>query len=485
MQAMDKNLERQQLENRVQEIKNFIADNNLEMATKRLVYFAEDFAINENNEKRKNEPIRFRRSYSAFKEDKRKGVYSYEDIERKLSTLTDNVLEFIDLIFDEYNTLHLSESQDIVPTEYQKVSNTEIEKDKSIIDASQTNNKQENINKNHQKIQLETSKEDRLRRKKEKIHKSIDIVVYASNITKQYSREINDFNLSLSELELKFGEITSLVGENGNGKTTLLRIIIGELAQTSGVLKYPALIEPKKHNWYKIKQQIAYIPQDLPEWHGLLVDNLHFAAAIHGIKGEENEKKVDRIISILDLDKYINAKWNEISGGFKMRFSLAKALVWNPKLLVLDEPLANLDVNTQLLFLQDLRYLADSLAYPKAIILSSQHLYEVENITDNIIFIKEGSVLYNGKFSDFGEDREENSFELACSLSKEELTDLLCLEKISYTEIEVIGHHQYIVNTSINIAANDLMKLFIDYNITLKYFRDISKSTRRLFKTEK
>ena len=73
--------------------------------------------------------------------------------------------------------------------------------------------------------------------------------------------------------------------------------------------------------------------------------------------------------------------------------------------------------------------------------------------------------------------------ELSCSLSNNELMDLL--EKILYTQIEMVGHNQYIINTSRNIGSNDLIKLFINHNIILKYFRDISKSTRRLFKTEK
>ncbi|GFZ99221.1 ATP-binding cassette domain-containing protein [Okeania sp. KiyG1] len=221
----------------------------------------------------------------------------------------------------------------------------------------------------------------------------------------------------------------------------------------------------------------------MPQWTGKLVDNLHFAAAIHGIRGEKNEDEVDFILWRLGLDKYRNATWNEISGGFKMRFALAKVLVCNPRFLILDEPLANLDVNTQLLFLQDLRYLADSLAHPKTILLSSQHLYEVESITDNIIFIKEGAVIYNGNLEDFGKDKEENAFELGCNLSKNELMDLL--EEISYTQIEMVGHNQYIINASKNIGSNEMIKVFIDNDITLKYFRDISKSTRRLFKKEK
>ncbi|NEN91408.1 MAG: hypothetical protein F6K48_21875, partial [Okeania sp. SIO3H1] len=93
------------------------------------------------------------------------------------------------------------------------------------------------------------------------------------------------------------------------------------------------------------------------------------------------------------------------------------------------------------------------------------------------------SVIYNGNLEDFGKDREGNAFELGCNLSKNELMDLL--EEISYTQIEIVGHNQYIISASKNVGSNEMIKVFIDNDITLKYFRDISKSTRRLFKTEK
>ncbi len=165
-----------------------------------------------------------------------------------------------------------------------------------------------------------------------------------------------------------------------------------------------------------------------------------------------------------------------------MRFALAKALVWNPKLLILDEPLAHLDVNSQLSILQDLRYLADSVTHPKAIVLTSQHLYAVENITDNIIFMKAGDIKYNGKLKDFGKEMEDNAFELACHLPQEKLISLL--RTINYTEIEIIGHNNYIIYTAKNVTAKKVMSLFVDYDINLKYIRDISQSTRRLFKTK-
>ena len=175
------------------------------------------------------------------------------------------------------------------------------------------------------------------------------------------------------------------------------------------------------------------------------------------------------------MEQYRKATWDEISGGYRTRFELAKALVWTPKLIILDEPLANLDINTQILFLQDLRDLANSSANPLSVIVSSQHLYEVEDIADNIIFLKGGNAIYNGSVADFGEDRKENSYKIASNLPKDKLLDLL--ETFSYHRIDHEGK-SFVIHADRNIKAHDLLKIFINHNISLKYFRDISKSTR-------
>ena len=308
------------------------------------------------------------------------------------------------------------------------------------------------------------------------------IAFYAKDLEKTYKGKSTEFRLFIEQLELKFGEITALVGENGNGKTTLLRMVAGQLKETSGEIKYPALLRNKsrkKLDYHRIKQQIAYIPQELPRWSGLLIDNLHFSAAVHGIKGEKNEFEVEFILNRLGLEKYRNSTWNEISGGFRMRFALAKVLLWNPKILVLDEPLANLDVNTQMLFLEDLRDIADSLENRKTILLSSQHLHEVEGVTDKIVFISNGKDVYNGKLSNFGEERVDNSFELVCNLSKNELSSIL--NRIDYRAIDVVINLHYIITVPREVTSKVLFRLFAESDINVSFFRDISKSTRRLF----
>lgn len=306
-------------------------------------------------------------------------------------------------------------------------------------------------------------------------------VFHGKGITKTYVSSKYTFTLPGIDLELKLGEITGIVGENGNGKTTLLRMVAGDLEATGGELLYPGF-HASPGDWYKIKQNIAFITQQLPVWQGYLKENLHFSAAVHGIRGIANEERVDFIIHRLGLTRYENAMWSEISSGYKLRFELARALVWNPRLLIIDEPLANLDINTQQVFLQDLRYLADSTHHPMSILLSSQHLHEVESIADNIIFIRNGETLYNGKMKEFGQDRTENLFEISTSLSKLEIN--MRLSGLEGVMVEDIGRH-IIIHTPLQMDANKLLAELVKAEIPIEYFRNISTSTLKLFREGK
>lgn len=296
-------------------------------------------------------------------------------------------------------------------------------------------------------------------------------------------RSVN-FKLGSIDLALNAGEITGIVGENGNGKTTLLNIVAGELSIDSGTIFYPAVedfstenTQAKTKNWYAIKQRIAFIPQHLEKWTGLLKDNLHLAAANHGLFGQENEEAVDFIIHRLGLTRYRQATWKDISSGYKLRFELARALVWRPQLLILDEPLANLDINSKLMFMQDLRLLSNSMRYPISILMSSQQLHEIENVVDNIIFLQEGKPIYNGKVSEFGKDRMTNVFELSGDFSRIDLYNWL--SEYQAIKIEDTGQ-SFIIEVPVHLTGNQLLHL-LSGKQKIDYFRDISQSTRKLF----
>ena len=306
-----------------------------------------------------------------------------------------------------------------------------------------------------------------------------EVVFRCTNLGKTYAS--GGFSLEDINMELKRGEITSVVGENGNGKTTLFRAVVGELGHDRGTLTYPAFKggeKANKINWRRVKQNIAYVPQDLPSWDGSLRQILQFEAAIHGIKGKDNIRETNYIVQRLGLEDHLEKNWSQLSGGFKLRFSLARALIWKPKLLVIDEPLANLDIKTQLIILKDLRKLANSFRYPIAILLSSQHLHEIESVSDRILFLKNGQVEFYGELDALGVARQFNTFELNCDLTLQELkSSLLDLphEKIYYNGIS------FVILTPLEVDYKQLLRWLMDREIAFDYFRDISQSVKQLF----
>lgn len=331
-----------------------------------------------------------------------------------------------------------------------------------------------------------------------------DLICVTDQLKKSYKRG-KGFQLHPTNISLRFGEILAVVGENGNGKTTLLRMMAGDLAPTSGGVSYPYLKRPDDAGnarvfvetrggvgaadfeysnaadgltYYAIKQRVAYVPQILPRWSGSVKENLLFIGAAHGLKPGVVAAEVDFIISRLGLDAYREAAWAELSGGYRMRFALARALIPAPNLLVLDEPLANLDVNTQLMFLQDLRNLTDSLARPLAIAVSSQHLHEIESIANRVLFLKEGRTVYSGLRADFGAERTENVFEFNCNLAREQLADVLA--GLPACRIEIVGSN-FMAYTPIDVTAQVFLHTLLAHDAQIEYFRDISQSTRKLF----
>ncbi len=306
-----------------------------------------------------------------------------------------------------------------------------------------------------------------------------DPIFQCHDLTKTHRGKRVNFVLQPLDLTLRLGEITAVVGENGNGKTTLLKLIAGEHGKDGGEMHYPQFSTTRPTDWYTIKQNLSYIPQEIPRWYGTVREQLIFSAATHGVPAEKIDQLVNFLIGRLRLERYIDARWQELSGGYKMRFALAKALVKKPRLLIIDEPLANLDVNAQVIFLDDLRAFATTPGSPMSVILTSQHLHEVERISDNIIFMRDGHTLYSGQTDSFGNDRGQNSYELATEAS------LTTLQEMAYRDlpeatIEQNGYN-FLIRTPVSTDRAAVLTFLIQNDVTPDYFRDISKSTRRLF----
>lgn len=299
------------------------------------------------------------------------------------------------------------------------------------------------------------------------------LILEAQNVEKIYSR--GRFKLGSISMKIHAGDVWGLVGENGNGKTTLLRMLAKDLSFDSGELKFH--VNTENGDLYDERTHLTYIPQRTPTWYGSLKSNLKFAASHYGIHGEENEWIVLMYIARFGLWDYRNHQWSELSSGYKMRFELARTFLRKPKVLLLDEPLANLDVLAQQLILEDLKSLSQSLRNPLGIILSSQQLFEVEKVSDKIIFLKRGEPTYLADANDV-KAGSLSVVELDCKANREEL--MKALKGFDNLEIRFNGG-LYLISVDKENAVGELLTALLSAGISIKYFRDISHSTRRLF----
>lgn len=298
-----------------------------------------------------------------------------------------------------------------------------------------------------------------------------DPLVEAKKLERSYGWA--KFALSGVDLTILPGEVIGLVGENGNGKTTLLRILAQELAHDNGSINYQVPVNPA----YDLRTKLVYIPQRTPTWKGSLYENLKFAAAAYGVTGEMNQLLVDMMIIRFGLWDYRLLNWSELSSGYKMRFELARTFLRRPKILLLDEPLGNLDVKSQQIILEDLKGLAESPTNPIGIVLSSQQLFEVEKIADKVLFLRKGVLEY---FSEKEKPLvlEKTILELEANTSILELKELL--SSFNDSKISFNGGI-FTIEIQEQAAFKKVLSVLSNVNFEVIYIRDISNSTRRFF----
>ncbi len=229
--------------------------------------------------------------------------------------------------------------------------------------------------------------------------------IITTDLTRQYGNltAINKLNLKIPQ-----GEIFSLLGVNGAGKTTAIKMLSCLTKPTSGdavVGGYSITEEPQN-----VKRIIGVSPQETAVAPNLSVkENLELICGIHCFSEEKTNEKIDELSAEFSLDDVLHRKAGRLSGGWQRRVSIAMALISEPEILFLDEPTLGLDVIARQELWEIIRFMKGK----KTIILTTHYMEEAEALSDRIGIMKDGALLAAGTPEELKKTAGTDSFEEA------------------------------------------------------------------------
>jgi len=210
------------------------------------------------------------------------------------------------------------------------------------------------------------------------------------NLTKKFRGGAGVENVSF---KADHGQIIGFLGANGAGKTTTIRLIFGLLKRKSGTVT----LNGKDVLKGNILEKIAFFPdQNNYPVNYKIEEYIIYNAELSGISKKEIAKKTNEILEALNLEENRKQTFKKLSAGMQKRALLASTLITDPEIIILDEPTANLDVNSRVDFLQTLVSLAKR---GVTIIITSHIIAELQEIIDHLLIMKDGKIVYDNSFN--------------------------------------------------------------------------------------
>ncbi|MCX6780121.1 MAG: ABC transporter ATP-binding protein [Candidatus Magasanikbacteria bacterium] len=286
------------------------------------------------------------------------------------------------------------------------------------------------------------------------------------NVTKKFTTPANKEFIAVNNvsLEIEPGKIYGLLGPNGAGKSTIINMISGLLLPTSGT------IEVLGHNVAKeteiTKQIIGIVPQEIVMEMAFTVEEvLYYFSGMYGVPKNERASRIKSILKDLDLEDKLHERARTLSGGMKRRLMVAKALLHKPKLLILDEPTAGVDVSLRQKIWSLVRRLNQE---GTTILFTTHYLEEAEQLCESITLINHGQVIKNGKLKDIQQEFSKNTIHF-------ELFDRNVNHLPGVTEIGV--EYEFPITN----LSDDMIKLTDHYRGNIKGIRSEAASLEQIF----
>ena len=281
--------------------------------------------------------------------------------------------------------------------------------------------------------------------------------IHVAYLTKMYGEQaaVNQISFQANK-----SEITGFLGSNGAGKTTTMKILTCFIPQSSGTAKVCGF--DTREDSMEVRKRIGYLPENNPLYKDMYVkEYLWFIAGLHRLKSPKN--LIHQMIERTGLTREKHKQIGSLSKGYRQRVGLAQAMLHNPDVLILDEPISGLDPNQ----LVEIRQLIRDLGKEKTLIFSSHIMQEVQALCDRVVIINKGRLVANDTIDNL---QKQVSIESKIDVAFNKAVPIQKLEAIkTVLSVEKKGGNKYLIRAEADIdirpdlfrfaAANDYILL--------------------------
>ncbi|WP_186754424.1 gliding motility-associated ABC transporter ATP-binding subunit GldA [Echinicola salinicaeni] len=270
------------------------------------------------------------------------------------------------------------------------------------------------------------------------------------------------------------GQVLGFLGPNGAGKSTTMKIAAGYILPDEGdvlVDGVSSILHPEETS-----RLIGYLPEHNPLYLDMYIKEfLGFMAGLHNIKGKLAKTRIDEVVESCGLLPEQHKKIGALSKGYRQRVGLAKALVHDPKVIILDEPTTGLDPNQ----LVEIRKLIKTISKDKTLILSTHIMQEVEALCEKVVIIHQGKVVAQDLLSNLKNKREKAILILETqeSLKEEWFEGLPGLDKMKLLD----GQQLQMSTDDPGLLRKGLMELIHERQLTLLNLKQVEKNLETIF----
>ncbi|MDG5814517.1 ATP-binding cassette domain-containing protein [Chitinispirillales bacterium ANBcel5] len=280
---------------------------------------------------------------------------------------------------------------------------------------------------------------------------------------------------------IKKGEVFGFLGPNGAGKTTTMRIITCFIPPTNGTVLVDGT--DTSQNNLQVRKKIGYLPENTPLYPDMTVkEYLNFVGEIRGLKAGVLKRRIDEMFTICNISQMSGRQIGKLSKGYRQRVGLAQAMMHDPDLLILDEPMSGLDPNQ----IVEIRNLIRRIGKEKTVIYCSHILSEVSATCDRLLIINEGSIVATGTPDELTHGSEGGSrYMLKIKGEKETIRSTMSqlpnINTVSFDASDGEWNNVEVQGSNKEEIGEELFKCVVDNGWSLAELRKESASLEEVF----